>query len=102
MREWRGVIIQLSSLAAVVAIVGMSKIADPHIVSMALGIVGAGVGQSIARARLDAGSSGKPGAGSGGSGGGTSLPPSGLVTVMGGVLGFLLAFGVASWAMGLT
>jgi len=97
MREWRGVIIQLSSLAAVVAIVGMSKIADPHIVSMALGIVGAGVGQSIARARLDAGSSGKPG--SGGSGSGPSLPPSGLVPIIGGIVGFFVVFGVASWAL---
>lgn len=92
MKDWRGVIVQLASLFSAVAIVAMSKIADPHIVSMALGVIGAGVGQSLARARLDAGSNGPTGSGRPGS----SLPP--MITT---IALFSFFYGASACAYGL-
>ena len=101
MDQWRGTLIQLACLASLVALVGLSKGASTDVIHIALGAVATVLGQSVARARVDATRpSGGSGGGSGGAG--TSKPPPALGVLVGGALAVLVLVPVALASRGVS
>lgn len=91
MEQWRGTIVQLACLAALVAIVGLSKSASTDVIHIALGAIATVLGQSVARARVDAV---KGGSALGGSGT-PSKPPPGLTALVGALVGVFWGLALA-------
>lgn len=88
MDKYRGMIVQLATLFAIVGLVAMSKIADSAVLHYALGTIGGVYGANTTRARFEAANGVLNGTQSSITQGlGRSIPP-----IVGGVLGFVLLF----------